>query len=126
MARRQIEKEPQTAAIPDTIPPAYGGNIEPAAQTTAGPPAAVIPQAAGKVAVTFPVFRGTLRCPSIGNGIPKIEARFGTCAVGEAFLRVEHALRQDNAKLANGRPVYSHADVMRWVFEQVAEHIAAS
>lgn len=37
----------------------------------------------------------------------------------EKFLRVRQGLRDENAKLDNGRPVYSSADTLRWMLENM-------
>lgn len=48
-----------------------------------------------------------------------IQAQLGQDAA-LAFIRIRNGLREQNAKLSNGRPVYSNADTLRWLMEQVA------
>lgn len=38
-----------------------------------------------------------------------------------AFIRVRNGLRDAHAKLPDGKPVYSNADALRYVFEQIAD-----
>lgn len=48
-----------------------------------------------------------------------VDAQLGQEAA-EAFLKVRNGLRNASAKLATGRPVWSNADALRWMMEQVA------
>jgi hypothetical protein len=52
-----------------------------------------------------------------------IQAQLGPEAA-MAFMRIRNGLREQNAKLGNGRPVYSNADTLRWLMEQVAGEAA--
>lgn len=56
---------------------------------------------------------------NIGSRGVHVDAQLGADAA-EAFLRVRNGLRDSNAKLASGRPVWSNADAFRWIMEQVA------
>lgn len=40
--------------------------------------------------------------------------------LAEQFLRMRTGLRAEHAKLPDGRPVFSNADVVRWLLSQVA------
>jgi hypothetical protein len=40
-----------------------------------------------------------------------------------AFLSIRNALRFQNAKFSDGKPVFSNADTVRWLVEQVAEQV---
>ena len=35
------------------------------------------------------------------------------------FLRIRNGLRERNARLANGRPVHTNVDALKWMMEQV-------
>jgi hypothetical protein len=48
-----------------------------------------------------------------------IHANLGELAA-TAFLRIRNGLREKNAKLASGRPVWTNTDALRWLMEQVA------
>jgi hypothetical protein len=52
-----------------------------------------------------------------------LQAQLGPAAA-EAFLRIRNGLREVNAKLAGGRPVYTNVDALRWLMEQVAAEVA--
>lgn len=52
-----------------------------------------------------------------------IEAHLGPEAAS-AFMRIRNGLRDQNARLSNGRPVWSAADTLRWIMEQVAVEIS--
>lgn len=56
---------------------------------------------------------------AIGSRGTHVDAQLGGDAA-EAFLRVRNGLRDSNAKLASGRPVWSNADALRYIMEQVA------
>lgn len=51
-----------------------------------------------------------------------IDANLGEAAA-IAFLRLRNGLRDRNAKLGNGRPVWSNPDALRWLMEQVAAEV---
>lgn len=51
-----------------------------------------------------------------------LQAQLGPVAA-EAFLRIRNGLRDVNAKLDGGRPVYTNVDALRWLMERVAESI---
>lgn len=57
---------------------------------------------------------------AIGSRGTHVDAQLGGDAA-EAFLRVRNGLRGSNAKLASGRPVWSNADALRYIMEQVAD-----
>jgi len=38
-----------------------------------------------------------------------------------AFARIRNGLRESHAKLAGGRPVWSNADALRWLFDAMAD-----
>lgn len=57
---------------------------------------------------------------AIGARGTHVDAQLGGDSA-EAFLRVRNGLRESNAKLASGRPVYSNADTLRYIMEQVAD-----
>ena len=54
----------------------------------------------------------------VNRGIVSVEAKLGKQAA-IAFVRVRNGLRAQNAKLENGRPVWSNADTIKWMMEQV-------
>lgn len=39
-----------------------------------------------------------------------------------AFLKVRTALRSQQAKLKDGKPVFNNNDVLRWLFQQIAQN----
>ena len=49
-----------------------------------------------------------------------LNVQLGTKAA-TAFVRVRNGLRSSGAKLADGRPVWSNADALRYIFEAMAE-----
>lgn len=49
----------------------------------------------------------------------KVEVRLNK-AEKEAFMRLRSGLRKTNARLSDGRPVWSSADVVRWIAQQIA------
>jgi hypothetical protein len=53
-----------------------------------------------------------------------LEAQLGPEAA-TAFLRMRNGLRDRNAKLANGKPVWTNVDSLRWLMEQVAAEVGA-
>lgn len=55
-------------------------------------------------------------------------ARFNVSVGGRgasAFVRVRNGLREQNAKLQDGRPVYSNADALRWILDAIADELGA-
>ncbi len=52
-----------------------------------------------------------------------VDAQLGAEAA-VAFLRIRNGLRDKAAKLLSGRPVWSNADALRWLMEQVAAEVA--
>jgi hypothetical protein len=52
-----------------------------------------------------------------------IEAQLGAEAA-MVFLRVRNGLRERNAKMANGKPVWTNVDALRWVMEQISAEVA--
>lgn len=65
---------------------------------------------------------------SIPNGVytpdaMHLDVHLRKQATARAFKRVWMALLQQHAKLSNGRPVYSAANVVEWLVEQIAEEM---
>lgn len=54
----------------------------------------------------------------INRGIVTVEAKLGKEAA-VAFVQVRNGLRESNAKLISGRPVWTNADALRWLMEQL-------
>ena len=54
----------------------------------------------------------------LNRGIVSVEAKLGKDAA-IAFVRVRNGLRDANAKLNSGRPVWTNADALRWMMEQI-------
>lgn len=52
-----------------------------------------------------------------------IQAQLGPDAA-TAFLRIRNGLRERNAKLVGGRPVWTNVDALRWIMEQVSAEVA--
>lgn len=52
-----------------------------------------------------------------------IQAQLGSEAA-TAFLRIRNGLRERDAKLASGRPVWTNVDALRWIMEQVSAEVA--
>lgn len=52
-----------------------------------------------------------------------LQAQLGPEAA-TAFLRIRNGLRDQNAKLGGGKPVWTNVDAFRWLMEQVAAEVA--
>ena len=52
-----------------------------------------------------------------------IQAQLGEEAA-TAFIRMRNGLRDQAAKLASGRPVWTNVDALRWLMEQVSAEAA--
>lgn len=52
-----------------------------------------------------------------------IDAQLGPEAA-MAFLRMRNGLRDSNAKLGSGKPVWTNVDALRWLMEQVSAEVA--
>lgn len=53
-----------------------------------------------------------------------VQAQLGPEAA-VTFIRIRNGLRQQNAKLVDGRPVWTNVDTLRWIMEKAAEQIAS-
>lgn len=42
------------------------------------------------------------------------------------FIRIRNGLRGKNARLSDGRPVWTNVDALRWIMEQAAEQLQSS
>lgn len=51
-----------------------------------------------------------------------LQAQLGPEAA-TVFLRIRNGLRDINAKLAGGRPVFTNVDALRWLMERAAEEV---
>lgn len=51
-----------------------------------------------------------------------VNAQLGQAAA-RAFLRIRNGLRESNAKLSSGKPVFTATEALQWLCEQVAEQI---
>ena len=97
---------------------------EPPAEALAAPaPAAVATAEAESNSLT-----AILEVPYVGEIPPGVyvpdslhlEVRLRKPAIARAFKQLSVALLEKNVKLANGRPVYSSANVVEWLVEQLA------
>ncbi len=52
-----------------------------------------------------------------------VEARFTSEIQRQAMRRLTNGLQQAGEKLADGKPVTSHADAVKWLLEQVGGHL---
>lgn len=52
-----------------------------------------------------------------------IQAQLGPEAA-TAFLRIRNGLRERDAKLSSGKPVWTNVDALRWLMEQVSAEVA--
>lgn len=57
--------------------------------------------------------------PANESQYAKVEVRLNK-AEKHAFMSLRSGLRQSNARLSDGRPVWSSADVVRWLTQQVS------
>jgi hypothetical protein len=53
-----------------------------------------------------------------------LQAQLGPEAAA-AFIRIRNGLREQNAKLCGGRPVWTNVDALRWLMERVAAEVGA-
>lgn len=51
-----------------------------------------------------------------------VEARLSTQRQRIAMRRLQHGLQESGARLADGRPVGTYGDAVRWLMERIGEH----
>lgn len=114
-AKSKIKEQPPIPVVNDTAPEPAAKTLEPPTKATSK----IERTGMRDIALTLPL-ADVLPSESQRDSRLRIDTSFDR-KHREAFMQLRSGLRQSNARLSDGRPVWSSPDVIRWMCESIID-----